>query len=65
MNLFRYVTEMPASLRWHVGSTKSKLIYSRALGQAGEGLTILSPLKLTGTHISFLEGNYEYLSENN
>lgn len=53
MNLFRYMAEIPASLRWHVGSTKSKLIYSRALGQAEEGLTILSPLKLTGTQNMF------------
>lgn len=55
MNFARKITEIPPSIRWHVGSALSKYLYSRALGASGKSLKIISPLKLVGTENMYFD----------
>lgn len=44
----RHMVEAPASIRWHVGSLRSKLLYSRAFQAFGESSVIEAPQRLRG-----------------
>ncbi|WP_237205893.1 acyltransferase [Rothia nasimurium] len=57
MNIARILTEVPASIRWHVGSVFSRVLYSNALGSSGKSLKIISPLKIVGTENMYFGKN--------
>ncbi len=54
MNVARRLTEAPPSIRWHLGSLMTKVLYRRAFGHIGAGTTIVSPAVLRGVENIFL-----------
>lgn len=48
MNIARFITEAPPSIRWRVATLASKLIFARAFAAFGERTVIVRPLRLRG-----------------
>lgn len=49
MNIARFITEVPPSLRWRLGALASRLVYRHAFAGFGTGTVIVRPLRLRGT----------------
>ena len=45
----RLLTESASSIRWHLSSIASKVLYPKSVATFGEGSVIISPFKLKGT----------------
>lgn len=48
MNIARWLTEAPPSIRWHRGRLLTALLYRRAFADIGRGTVIVSPRQLRG-----------------
>lgn len=49
MTLARRLAESGPGVRWHLGALRSRLLYTRAFAQFGEGSVIVAPRQLRGT----------------
>lgn len=48
MNIARFLTEAPPSVRWRFGAIASRLVFSKAFAAFGAGSVIVRPLRLRG-----------------
>lgn len=48
MNIARFLTEAPPSIRWRIGVAASRLVFSKAFAAFGAGSVIVKPLRLRG-----------------
>lgn len=48
MNIARFLTEAPPSIRWRVGVLASRIVFSKAFRAFGAGTVIVKPLRLRG-----------------
>lgn len=49
MSIARRITEAGPGIRWHLATLRSRLLYTRAFAEFGDGSVIVAPRQLRGT----------------